>query len=280
MYPLGSPSQFNGFGLFRLSSFASSVLNPLPGVSTVLISPTSTEDDPVVEHGRESDAEASVRRLQSSKSGVDIPTPQETVSLLAETNAIEKRLTAGVGYMECFRGTNLRRTEISVGTWTVQQMCGPVLQTYAIYFFEQAGLATSQAFNMTLGLVSSPCQSSVSSLRWFHSQYAIAFVGTCLSWPMINYFGRRTIFLSGLAGIFVSLMIVGFVGIAPSTNVSASWAVGAFLLIYTLIYDSTVGPLTCNSISTYIQYSDFRCRCDCPRSSLLTFATQDHRSRS
>jgi len=56
--------------------------------------------------------------------------------------------------MECFKGTNLRRTEITVGTWVAQQMCGPVLQTYAIYFFEQAGLPTAQAFNMTLGLVS------------------------------------------------------------------------------------------------------------------------------
>lgn len=78
------------------------------------------------------------------------------MALLAETSAIEKRLTSGVGYCECFKGTNLRRTEIAVGTWTVQQMCGPVLQTYAIYFFEQAGLEVAQAFNMTLGLVGSP----------------------------------------------------------------------------------------------------------------------------
>ena len=62
---------------------------------------------------------------------------------------------------------------------------------------------------------------------------------------MINRFGRRTIFLGGLSGIFVSLLIVGFIGIAPSSNTGASWAIGAFLLIFTFIYDSTVGPLTC-----------------------------------
>ena len=108
----------------------------------------------VVEHERNDEAELAVRRLQSGRVGMNIPTPQETVALLAETHAIEKRLTSGVGYLECFKGTNLRRTEISVGTWTVQQMCGPVLQTYSIYFFEQAGLAESEAFNMNLGLVS------------------------------------------------------------------------------------------------------------------------------
>ncbi|KAK3675164.1 hypothetical protein LTR78_005098 [Recurvomyces mirabilis] len=74
--------------------------------------------------------------------------------------------------------------------------------------------------------------------------YAIAFVGTVLSWPMIARFGRRTIFLAGLVGIFVCLLIVGLVGIAPASNSSASWAAGAFLLVFTFIYDSTVGPLT------------------------------------
>ncbi|CAD6570669.1 MAG: hypothetical protein TREMPRED_005948 [Tremellales sp. Tagirdzhanova-0007] len=197
---------------------------PIPIILVCIFCPESPTW--LVEHERNDEAELAVRRLQSGRVGMNIPTPQETVALLAETHAIEKRLTSGVGYLECFKGTNLRRTEISVGTWTVQQMCGPVLQTYSIYFFEQAGLAESEAFNMNLGL------------------YAIAFVGTVLSWPMINHFGRRTIFLWGLAAIFISLMIVGFIGLAPSTNTGASWAVGAFLLIYTLIYDSTIGPLT------------------------------------
>ena len=61
---------------------------------------------------------------------------------------------------------------------------------------------------------------------------------------MINRFGRRTIFLGGLAAIVVSLLIVGFLAVGKSST-DLSWAIGAFLLIYTLIYDSTIGPLTC-----------------------------------
>lgn len=80
-------------------------------------------------------------------------------------------------------------------------------------------------------------------------QYAIAFVGTLLSWPLITWFGRRTIYLGGLLGIFVSLLIVGFISLGPSDSTSVSWAVGAFILIFTFIYDSTVGPLTCKLIS-------------------------------
>ena len=149
------------------------------------------------------------------------------MALLQLTDEIEQEISGSSSYAECCKGVNLRRTEIATATWTIQQMCGPVLQTFATYLFIQAGLASDAAFDMTLGL------------------YAIAFVGTLLSWPMINRFGRRTIFLGGLVGIFVCLMIVGFMGIAPASNTSASWAAGALLLVYTFIYDSTVGPLTC-----------------------------------
>jgi len=87
----------------------------------------------------------------------------------------------------------------------------------------------------------------VPDVRVLILQYALAFIGTILSWPLIANFGRRTIYLSGLAGIFVCLMIVGFISLSPSSSTSVSWAVGAFLLVFTFIYDLTVGPLTCKS---------------------------------
>jgi SP family general alpha glucoside:H+ symporter-like MFS transporter len=207
--------------------FAIQWIWPLPILIVCFFCPESPSW--LVRHGRTHAAEMSLRRLQSpGAASVNVPTPAETVAQLVETDNIEKELVKGTTYAECFRGTNLRRTEIAVVTWVVQQMCGPVLQTYATYFYLQAGLATTQAFTMTLGL------------------YALAFVGTCLSWPLIKAFGRRTIYLSGLIGIFVSLLIVGLIGIAPSTNISASWAIGSFLLIFTFIYDLTVGYVECH----------------------------------
>ena len=65
--------------------------------------------------------------------------------------------------------------------------------------------------------------------------YGIAFVGTVLSWPLINRFGRRTIYLGGLIGCFITLLITGLLGIAPMSNTSASWAIGALLLVYTFM---------------------------------------------
>ena len=48
-----------------------------------------------------------------------------------------------------------------------------------------------------------------------------------------------------MVGIFISLLIVGFVSLGPADKPAVSWAIGAFILIFTFIYDSTVGPLTC-----------------------------------
>ena len=93
----------------------------------------------------------------------------------------------------------------------------------------------------------------VPDVRVLILQYALAFIGTILSWPLIANFGRRTIYLSGLAGIFVCLMIVGFISLSPSSSTSVSWACGAFLLIFTFIYDLTVGPLTCKCFREYTE---------------------------
>jgi len=41
----------------------------------------------------------------------------------------------------------------------------------------------------------------------------------------------------------ITLFIIGFVGIAPKSNKAAPWVVGTMLLVFTFIYDLTVGPV-------------------------------------
>lgn len=53
-------------------------------------------------------------------------------------------------------------------------------------------------------------------------------------------------------------MIIGFVGIpARAGNTGAQWAVGSMLLIFTFIYDSTVGPV-CYSLVAEIPSTRLR----------------------
>jgi MFS transporter, SP family, general alpha glucoside:H+ symporter len=55
------------------------------------------------------EAEKALRRLSSK--GVDV---KATLAVITETDRFEQELEAGSTYVDCFRGFNLRRTEISV----------------------------------------------------------------------------------------------------------------------------------------------------------------------
>jgi MFS family permease len=93
--------------------------------------------------GRLEDATKSLRRLVSRD--VDVAT---TLAIIVNTDRLEQELQAGVTFFDCLRGTNRRRTEISIGVATAQVFSGIYLINYGTYFFQQAGLATDQAFNM------------------------------------------------------------------------------------------------------------------------------------
>lgn len=43
---------------------------------------------------------------------------------MKHTNAIEKTMAEGTSYWDCFRGVDLRRTEIAAAAWMVQNLCG------------------------------------------------------------------------------------------------------------------------------------------------------------
>jgi SP family general alpha glucoside:H+ symporter-like MFS transporter len=75
------------------------------------------------------------------------------------------------------------------------------------YFFQQAGLATTNSFNMTIGL------------------YSAAFVGTLISWVLLARFGRRQIFVTGLACLSIGQLLIGALSVvADHGNVGARWA--------------------------------------------------------
>jgi SP family general alpha glucoside:H+ symporter-like MFS transporter len=78
-------------------------------------------------------------------------------------------------------------------------------------------------------------------------QYALGIVGTAGSWLLMSRVGRRTIHFSGLCAQFLLLVIVGSLSFAH-TNGSV-WAIGALLIVFTFVYDFTVGPVTYSLIS-------------------------------
>lgn len=102
----------------------------------------------LVRRGRIQDAEGVVKRLTSPKHvHFDVA---KNVALMVVTTEHERALEAGTSYWTCFKGINLRRTIIVMFIYCIQTLNGNPLRGYSTYFFQQAGMATTQSFNMTI----------------------------------------------------------------------------------------------------------------------------------
>jgi len=194
---------------------------PLPLLVGIIFAPESPWW--LVRKGRYDDAEKSLRRL-TSKHDASFD-PAKTVAMMVHTDELEKEISSGTSYLDCFKGIDLRRTEIACVTWMIQTLCGSGLQGYSTQFYENAGLDTVYAFDFQMG------------------QYSLAAIGVFTAWALMPRVGRRTLYLYGLIATFICLVITGFLGFAPNSNTGAAWAVGSMLLIMTFIYDLTVGPV-------------------------------------
>ncbi|KAL2826389.1 general substrate transporter [Aspergillus cavernicola] len=200
---------------------------PLPILIGILFAPESPWWH--VRRGDIAGAKRALQRLTSPKDpNLDL---EGTIAMIQHTNELEKSLSAGTSYADCFKGVNLRRTEIVCGVWIVQTLSGQNLMGYFAYFMVQAGLPEVNSFNLSLG------------------QYALGVLGTMGSWFLMSTMGRRKIHLLGLSSLFTLLIITGSLSFAPSSNNAAKWAIGVMLMIFTFVYDITIGPVTYSLVS-------------------------------
>lgn len=113
---------------------------PVPIFIAVCLAPESPWW--LVRKGRIEDAKRSLRALASTGEWFNV---DDAVALMIHTNEMEKQVTEGTSYLDCFRGVNLRRTEIVFGTWLCQCLCGEQLMGYSTYFYEKSGLNPNDA---------------------------------------------------------------------------------------------------------------------------------------
>ncbi|KAF2205314.1 sugar transporter [Delitschia confertaspora ATCC 74209] len=164
------------------------------------------------------EAEAALRKLSSPKVNVKVVLAQ-----IIETDRLEMQMQAGSQYRDVFRAVNWRRTEIAIGVYSTQVLCGIYLINYGTYFFNLAGLNTDQAYNMGIGFM------------------AIGWVCTVLSWWLMHRFGRRTLYILGLALMTVIMFLVGILDCIPRKG--SLWAESGLLLLWNGIFDWSVGPV-------------------------------------
>lgn len=55
--------------------------------------------------------------------------------MIIETDRLEQEMQAGTTIQDCFNKVNLRRTEVSIGVYSIQVLCGIYLIGYSNYFF-------------------------------------------------------------------------------------------------------------------------------------------------
>ncbi|RAO64159.1 uncharacterized protein BHQ10_000171 [Talaromyces amestolkiae] len=167
-------------------------------------------------------AEKSMIRLGYSSSSGEV---KQNLAMMIHTDELEKQVSEGTSYWDCFRGVDLRRTEIVCLVFAAQPFCGSAMGGTPTYFFVQAGLPTSISFKMSVGGL------------------GLASVGTIISWYLLHAFGRRTLYLWGLGLLTIVLMVVGFVSVGAGNSVGGNYAQATMMLIWLLVYYLTVGPI-------------------------------------
>ncbi|KAI2602529.1 sugar transporter [Hypoxylon sp. NC1633] len=178
----------------------------------------------LIRKGKLEEAKRSLLRLTSLDRETDFDA-DETVAMMVHTSALEQKITKGASYLDCFRGIDRRRTEIVCMCWAIQNLSGNSFSNYSTYFLQQAGLSNDKAYSFAMG------------------QYAINCAGVFGAWTLITLgIGRRTLYLYGLAALFVMLMILGFLGLSKDRD-AASLATGSIMLVWALCYQLTVGTV-------------------------------------
>ncbi|GMM35289.1 alpha-glucoside permease [Saccharomycopsis crataegensis] len=198
---------------------------PVPIFIGILFAPESPWW--LVKKGKYAQAKNSIKRLltqHEDQPDINI-TSENMIKFMKLTNDLEKEKNEGTSYLDCFKGVDLRRTEITVVAWLFQNECGNALMVYSTYFFQQAGLSTDYSFDFTIIM------------------YALGIAGCLCSWFLSKFTGRFEIYFGGLATMFILMFVTGCLGLAPKHLDGPKWAVGSLLIIACFVYDMTLGPV-------------------------------------
>lgn len=177
----------------------------------------------LVRQNRLDEAEASLRRLQSKKAThID---PKRTLATIVYTNNLEEQLSVGTSYWDCFKGFELRRTEIACMCFAGQILSGICFAYNSSFFYASVGLGTSTTYSLTLGGT------------------ALALAATVVNWvALMPYFGRRTIYVVGMAVMCGILMLIGILNVWTDIK-SVAMTQAVLTLLWTIVFQLSAGQL-------------------------------------
>lgn len=178
----------------------------------------------LVQRGRRDDAKRSLLRLTRPELDYNA---DYNIELMEHTNEAEKALNNGraISFQECFRGTNLRRTEIACMIFMIQNMSGLPAISFASYFFTKIGFDQKKSYDLAIGM------------------QGIAILAAVISFVLQTYLGRRRLYLAGLLAQFVVLLTAGIVATLKETHTTL-WVMAGLIIIFIFVFDLSAGPIT------------------------------------
>ncbi|KAH6708182.1 maltose permease MAL61 [Verticillium dahliae] len=192
----------------------------------------------LIRQGRSEDARRSLRRLNRQ---ADFPleghirvmelTNEHERDSLHSPAAASRTSSIASNYADCFHGINRRRTEIVVMLNLTQQLCGSCLMFYSAKLYQKGGIAVEQAYDYTL------------------VQYGLGLVAIACSWAVMQRVCRRATWLGGLGAAALLMAAIGALGFFRASAAGVPWVIAALLIVFTGVYNLTLGPLTYSLVS-------------------------------
>lgn len=174
----------------------------------------------LVRRGKRDAARNSLRRLYGSKIDLDAK-----LLTFEATVAEEEAAQAETGSLiQCFKGTNLIRSIISMYIFCCQHFVGIIFVLgFSTYFFQLAGLPDAASFDMGVGVT------------------ACGLLGNIVSWFVVNRVGRRKVFLTGMFSLTGILIIIGIMDVVPTSG--AKWVQAGLTVFYAFVYFLSLGAM-------------------------------------
>jgi SP family sugar:H+ symporter-like MFS transporter len=137
----------------------------------------------------------------------------------------EQEMQKGTSVIDMFKGTDLRRTLISIGVTVCQSASGiTFIAGYSVYFYVQAQIG--------------------SPFAWVMVGIAIGMVGNAMAFPAMRYLSRRSLLMvfSFISGCLMFAMAIVY---TKSTvgNITAGKALVGCSIVFTWAYDVGQGPV-------------------------------------
>jgi MFS transporter, SP family, general alpha glucoside:H+ symporter len=163
-------------------------------------------------------AKKSLARLYSD--ATDAEGHFQQISLTLEEAEAQRRAS----YVECFRGTNLRRTLIAILVWLSEPMAGlGFVSNYGALMYQFLDISNAESFRIQIGA------------------QILSISGALLAMLIGDFYGRRPMFLAGCAGLVALLFAMGISG-SINTTAAVTASVG-FYTMFNFCFNIGVGSI-------------------------------------